>query len=106
VWFAFLPEGIGSVRQVVHATKFLKADFAGTTIASSGLSHSTFLRKQEGVAMKKHLGMIMVLVDLSATMMADADRTLRTWHLVDDRGRGLILWLLLIIVILTSCTPY
>jgi hypothetical protein len=91
---------------VVDASKFLKADFAGTTIESSGLSHSTFLRKQEGGTMKKYLGMIRVLLDLSAAMMAYADKTLRTWHLVDDRGGGLMLWLLLIIMMLTSCTPY
>ena len=91
---------------MVDVANVLQADVAGTTIESSGLSHSTFLRTPEGGAMKKYFGLIRVVVNLSAAMRADADKTLRTWHLVDDRGGGLMLWLFLIIVMLTSCTPY
>ena len=91
---------------MMDVANVLQADVAGTTMASSGLSHSPFLCTQEGGAMKKHLGLIRVLSDLSATMKADADKTLSPWHLVDDRGGGLLRWLFLIIVMLTSCTPY
>ena len=50
--------------------------------------------------------MMRVVLVVPATIMACADRMLRHWHRMNDMGGGLIMGVLLILVILTGCTPY
>ena len=56
--------------------------------------------------MKTYLCMVIVVLLLSATSVAHADRMLRPWHRMGYRGGGIMLWVFLIIVIVTGCTPY
>jgi hypothetical protein len=61
---------------------------------------------EEVVAMKTSLCMVIVLLLLSATIMACANRILRLWLMMGYRGGGIMMGVFLIIVILTGCTPY
>ena len=56
--------------------------------------------------MKTYLCMMIVLLVVPATIIACADRMLRNWHRMNDMGGGLMIEVLLILVILTGCTPY
>ena len=58
------------------------------------------------VVMKKYLLTLIVLLGVPATIMVCADRTLRNWLMMDDMGGGITIWLFLILVILTGCSPY
>jgi hypothetical protein len=49
--------------------------------------------------MKTYLCMMLVLLVVPATITACADRTLRNWHMMDDMGGGIIMWVVFILVI-------
>jgi hypothetical protein len=65
--------------------------------------HSTVRPASGGGVMKTFLCIMLLVV--SAAITAWANRMLKHWHMMNDMGEGLMMGVVLLLVMVTGCTP-